>query len=70
MDTRCLRKGQQGMQTQLKTLQAEQAKGKLANKTGAATEEHQYLLNFSNSVTQCIAKAMGCLSDLNLCLHG
>ena len=51
------------MQTQLKTLQAEQAKGKLANKTEAATEELQYLLNFSNSFTQCVAKAMEHLAD-------
>ena len=51
------------MQTQLKILQTEQAKGKSANKTGAAIEELQYLMNFSNSITQCVAKAMEHLSD-------
>ena len=50
------------MQTQIRTLQAEQTKGKLAGKVGAATEELQYLMNFSTSITQCVAKAMEHLS--------
>ena len=37
-------------------------KGKSAGKVGAATEEFQYLMNFSTSITQCVAKAME-LSD-------
>ena len=53
----------QGMQTQLRIIQYEQAKGKSAGKAGAATEEVQYLMNFSNSITQCVAKAMEHLSD-------
>ena len=61
--SRCLSKVQQGMLTELKTLQAKQAKEKSTNKTGASTEELQYLLNFSNSITQCVAKAMEHLSD-------
>ena len=76
--SRCLSKVQEGMQTQLRVLQSEQAKGKLAGKVGAATEELQYLMNFSNCITQCVAKAMGHLSDftfvsmanLTLCRRG
>ena len=49
------------MQTQLKTLQAEQAKEKSANKTGAATEELQYLMKYSTR--QCVAKAKEHPSD-------
>ena len=30
---------------------------------GAATEELQYLMNFNASITQCMAKAMGHLSE-------
>ena len=48
---------------QLKALQTEQAKGKSAHKTGDATEELKNLMNFSNSLTQCVAKAMEHLSD-------
>ena len=51
------------MQTQLRVLQSEQAKRKSANKVGAATEELQYLMNFSTSIKQCVAKAMEHLSD-------
>ena len=51
------------MQTQLKVLQTKQAKGKSAGKAGAATEELQYLIYFSNIITQCGAKAMEHLSD-------
>ena len=36
---------------------------KSAGKVGAATEELQHLMNFSTSVTQCVAKAMEHLSD-------
>ena len=50
------------MQTQLRVLQSEQVKGKYASKVGAATEELQYL-NFSNSITQCVVKAMEHLCD-------
>ena len=39
------------MQTHLKGLQNEQAKGKSAGKVGAATEELQYLMNFRTSIT-------------------
>ena len=60
---RCLNKVQQGMQTQLKILQAERTKGKLAGKVGAATEELQSLMNFSISITHCGTKAMEHLSD-------
>ena len=35
----------------------------MAGKAGAATEELQYLINFSNSITQCVAKAMEHLTD-------
>ena len=52
------------MQTQLKVLQAEQAKGKSAGKAVAATEELQYLIYFSNIISQCGAKAMEHRSDL------
>ena len=48
---------------QLRILQSEQAKGKLAGKVGTATEELRYLMNFSTSITQCVAKAMEHLSD-------
>ena len=51
------------MQTQLRVLQTDQAKGKSAGKAGTATEQLQYLINFSTSITQCVAKAMGHLSD-------
>ena len=34
-------------------------------KVGTATEELQYLMNFSTSVTQCMAKAIEYLSDLS-----
>ena len=61
--SRSLSKVLQGMQTQLRILQSEQAKGKLAGKVGAATEELQYLMNFSTSITQCVPKAMEHLSD-------
>ena len=60
---RCLNKVQQGMKTQLRILQSKQTKGKLGGKAGAATEELQYLINFSNSVTQRVSKAMEHLSD-------
>ena len=56
-------KVQQGIQTQLKVLQSEQAKGKSAGKVGAAREELQSLMNFSTSITQCVAKAMEHVSD-------
>ena len=49
---RCLSKVQQGMQTQLKFLQSAQTKGKSNGKVGAATEELQFLINFSASITQ------------------
>ena len=68
--SRCLNKVQQGMQTQIRTLPSEQAKGKSAGKVGAATEELQYLMNFSTSITLCVAKAMEHLSDFTSCLHG
>ena len=68
--SRCLSKVQQGKQTQLKTLQTTQAKGKLANKTGAATEELQYLMNFSNSIRQCCSQGHGTPVRFHLCLHG
>ena len=58
------------MQAQFKTLQAEQAKGKLADKTGAATEDLQYLMNFSYSITQCVAKAKEHPVRFHLCLNG
>ena len=61
--SRCLNKVQQGMQTQPSILQSEQTKGKSAGKVGAATEELQYLINFSTSITHCVAKAMQYLSD-------
>ena len=51
------------MQTQLKILQTEQAKGKSAGKAAAATEQLQYLMNCSDSITQCVAKAMEHQSD-------
>ena len=61
--SRCLSKVQQGMQTQFRVLQSEQAKGKSAGKVGSAKEELQYLMNFSTSITHCVAKAMEHLSD-------
>ena len=61
--SRCLSKVQQGMQTQLKVLQTKQAKVKSAGNAGAATEELQYLMNFSNIITHCVAKDMEQLSD-------
>ena len=51
------------MQTQFRVLQSEQAKGKSAGKVGSAKEELQYLMNFSTSITHCVAKAMEHLSD-------
>ena len=65
-DTQTLGEGckvQQGMQMQLRNLQSEKAKGKSDGKVGAATEELHYLMNFSTSITQCVAKAMEHLSD-------
>ena len=50
------------MQTQVKVLQSKQSKGKSADRVGAATEEFQYLMYFSTSITQCLAKAMAHLS--------
>ena len=61
--SRCLNSVQQDMQTQIKVLQSEQTKRKSAGRVGAATEELQYLMNFSTSITQCVAKAMEHLSD-------
>ena len=61
--SRCLSKVQQDMKTQHKVLQTEQTKGKSPGMTGAATEELQCLMNFSNSITQCVAKTMENLSD-------
>ena len=61
--SRYLSKVQQGMQTQLRVLQTEQAKRKSAGKVGGTTEELQYLMNFSTSITQCVAKAMEHLLD-------
>ena len=66
------------MQTQLRVLQSKQAKGELAGQVGAATEELHCLMNFSISITQCVAKAMEHLSDfisvsmanLTLCRNG
>ena len=61
--SRCLSKVQQGTQTQLLILQCEQAKAKSAGKVGTAIEELQYLMNFSTSITRCVAKAIEHLSD-------
>ena len=44
------------MQTQVRILQSEQTEGMSAGKVGAATEEFQYLMNFSTSITQCVAR--------------
>ena len=59
----CLSKVQQSMTSQLKILQAENSKGKSADKVGGATEELQYLMTFNSSITQCMAKTMEHLSD-------
>ena len=63
--SRCLSKVQQGLQTQLRALQSENIKGKSAGRAEIATDELQYLINFSYSVTQRVAKAMEHLSDFS-----
>ena len=51
------------MQTQLKVIQIEQSKGKLAGEMSIATDELQYLLNFNLSISQCMAKTIEHLSN-------
>ena len=60
--SRCLSKVQQGMQAQIRIWSTNKPV-KSPGKVGAATEELQYLMNFSTSITQCVAKAIEHLSD-------
>ena len=48
---------------QIRVVQSKQTKGKSAGKVGAATQELQYFINLSTSITQFVAKAMEHLSD-------
>ena len=59
--SRCLSKLQQGMQSLLKVLQAEQTKGKLI--IWALPQKSYSTCNSNSSITQCMAKAMEHLSD-------
>ena len=61
--TRCLSKAQSSMQAQFRMIQAEQSEGKSSEKTGMATDELQYLLNFDSSISQCMAKTIEHLSE-------
>ena len=49
--SRYLSKVQSSMQAQLSVIQAEKSKGKSSEKTSTATDEFQYLLNFSSSIS-------------------
>ena len=51
------------MQVHIRKTQTEQSKGKPSEKTSNATDELQYLLNFNSSITLCMAKTMGKLSQ-------
>ena len=55
------------MQKQLKTIQAEQSKGKLGGRVSAASDELQYLMDLNSSISQTMAKTMEHLSDFVLC---
>ena len=51
------------MQAQLRVIHVEKSKGKSSEKTSTATDELQYLLNFSSSISQCMAKKIEHLSE-------
>ena len=59
---RCLVKVQQDMQPQLRAIKLEH-KGKSAAKLSATTEEPQFLMDFSSSICQAMAKSMEHLTD-------
>ena len=47
----CLSKVQTSMQVELRKIQNEQSKGESSEKTGSATDELQYLLNFNSGIS-------------------
>ena len=51
------------MLQQLKIIQSELKKGKLADKVSIASDELQGLMDFTRSISQAMAKAMEHLSD-------
>ena len=51
------------MQKKLKTIQAEQCKGKSAGRISAAADELHYLMDFNSSISQAMAYTMEHLSD-------
>ena len=58
----CLVKAEQEMQSQLKAIRVEH-KGKSAAKLSVATEELQFLMDFSSSICQAMAKSMEHFTD-------
>ena len=51
------------MQKHLKTIQAEQSKGKSAGRVLAAANELQYLMDFNRNISQAMTKTVEYLSD-------
>ena len=59
-----LTKVQDSTATQLKIIQDDKAKGKLATKTQVAADELAYLMTFNQSITHALARTMQDLSNL------
>ena len=61
--SRCLTKVQDSLSTQLKNLHLERGKGKSSERTQKAVEELEYLVIFSWSISQAMARTMEDLSE-------
>ena len=59
---RCLNRVQENRQAQLKVIQTEQSKS--ATKMHTETDELQYLVNFNQSISQCVARTMELLDPV------